>query len=102
MAKAVRIDSPTVDSSGNITIRYTIGVPGSLPASRSKTGFQFPNRAAAIAWLREFENELTPEQLVRLAALSWLRSDATLTNLATGDGKICTIDFTNAQPFRFT
>lgn len=85
MAKALRIDSVSIG--GGVVNFGTTTTQNGMPASPSKKGIAFANKAAIIAAMQQLENRLSDEDLLLLLIATAYKTDAALNNAATLIGK---------------
>ena len=81
MAKALRIDDATVDQeTGAVSFSTTHG-QSPLPQTEQGAGFSWASREAFVADVLAWEESLSAEQLLFLAASPGLKADPDMSNM---------------------
>lgn len=101
MAKICRIDNATVDAAGKFVVQYTAS-NGILGQPSGQT-FVYDSLEDFRARMQAFEESITDEQLMFLAASQWLKLDGQLVNKALAKNKSAQLDLTgNAAVIKLT
>lgn len=101
MPKICRIDSVNTDADGKLVVQYSAGT-GILGSPSGQT-FVYDSMEDFRARLAAFEDSITDEQLMFLAASQWLKLDGQLSNKLLAKNKSAQLDLTgNAAVVKFT
>lgn len=101
MPKVCRIDNVTTDSQGRVLVEYSSG-SGILGAPSGQT-FVYDNLEAFRQRIADFEEGISDEQLMFLAAAQWLKQDGQLLNKSLVKNKAAQLDLTgNAAVVKLT
>lgn len=101
MPKICRIDSVGADSDGKLVVQYSAST-GILGAPSGQT-FVYDSMEDFRARLAAFEDSITDEQLMFLAASQWLKQDSQLANKLLAKNKSAQLDLTgNAAVIKLT